>query len=104
MIDYYVSDAKEVNIGALSNVVQTALTFYRMEKIGMTAEQISLATAPVIINPRSLSGEEFSVAAMVAPVFFAVVLIIAVMVSGQVLMYGVLKEKRNRIIEICSHL
>ncbi len=100
MIDYYVSDAKEVNIGALSDAVKAALTFYRMEKMGMTAEEISLATAPVVLNPRSLSGEEFSVAAMVAPLFFAVVLIVAVMVSGQVLMYGVIKEKRNRIIEI----
>jgi len=100
MIDYYVKDAKEVNMGTLSDAVQAALTLYRMEKMGMTAEEISLATAPVVLNPRSLSGEEVSVAAMVAPLFFAVVLIIAVMVSGQVLMYGVLKEKRNRIIEI----
>ncbi len=100
MIDYYVKDAKEVNMGTLSDAVQAALTLYRMEKMGMTAEEISLATAPVVLNPRSLSGEEVSVAAMVAPIFFAVVLIFAVMISGQVLMYGVLKEKRNRIIEI----
>jgi ABC-2 type transport system permease protein len=100
MINYYVSDVKEVNIGVLRNAVTAALTLYRMEKIGMTAEEISLASAPVVLYPRSLSGEEVSVAAMVAPLFFSVVLIVAVMISGQVLMYGVLKEKRNRIIEI----
>ncbi|NLA27407.1 MAG: ABC transporter permease [Firmicutes bacterium] len=49
---------------------------------------------------RSISGEEFSIAGAIAPFFFSMVLVIAVMISGQVLMYGVLKEKRNRIVEI----
>lgn len=34
MIDYYVRDAKEAKIGALNEAVTTALTLYRMEKIG----------------------------------------------------------------------
>jgi ABC-2 type transport system permease protein len=100
MIDYYVRDAKEAKIGALNEAVTTALTLYRMEKIGLTAEEINLATAPVVLHSRSVSGEEFSMAASMAPFFFSIVLIIAVMISGQVLMYGVIKEKRNRIIEI----
>jgi ABC-2 type transport system permease protein len=100
MIDYYVRDAKEAKIGALNEAVTTALTLYRMEKIGLTAEEINLATAPVVLHSRSVSGEKFSMAASIAPFFFSVVLIIAVMISGQVLMYGVIKEKRNRIIEI----
>lgn len=100
MIDYYVRDAKEVNMGTIDGAVTAALTLYRMEKIGLTAEEISLATAPVVLHSRSVSGEEFSMAASIAPFFFSIVLIIAVMVSGQVLMYGVIKEKRNRIIEI----
>lgn len=100
MINYYVRDAKEVNIGALGEAVTAALTRYRMEKIGLTEEEINLATAPVVLHPSSVSGEEFSAAAAFAPFFFSLVLVIAVMTSGQVLMYGVLKEKRNRIIEI----
>lgn len=100
MIDYYVQDAKEMNIGAIDGAVTEALTLYRMEKIGLTSEEIGLVTAPVVLNSRNVSGEEFSMAASFAPLLFSIVLIIAVMISGQVLMYGVIKEKRNRIIEI----
>jgi ABC-2 type transport system permease protein len=100
MIDYYVRDAKEMNIGAIDGAVTEALTLYRMEKIGLTSEEIGLVTAPVVLNSRNVSGEEFSMAASFAPLLFSIVLIIAVMISGQVLMYGVIKEKRNRIIEI----
>ncbi len=100
LVEYYVKDAKDVNIVNVDTAVTGAITQYRMEKMGLTAEEISQATAPVALYPRALSGEEISVAAMVAPMFFSVLLVIAVMVSGQVLMYGVIKEKRNRIIEI----
>lgn len=100
MVDYYVRDLKEMNTGVLEGAVKKALTIYRMEKIGLTAEEISLVTAPVVLQMRGVSGEEPSVAAMIAPFIFSMFLIVAVMVSGQVLMYGVLKEKRNRIVEI----
>jgi len=100
MIDYFVRDAKEMNSMALDEAVTAALTRYRMEKTGLTAQEIDLVTAPVVLHPRSVSGEEVSVAAAIAPFFFSMVLVIAVMISGQVLMYGVLKEKRNRIVEI----
>jgi ABC-2 type transport system permease protein len=100
VIDYYVRDVKEMNTMAMEEAVRAALTRYRMEKIGLTAEEIGLATAPVILQRRSVSGAEASMAAMIAPYFVSMVLIIAVMISGQVLMYGVLKEKRNRIVEI----
>jgi ABC-2 type transport system permease protein len=100
MIDYYVGDAKEMNTSAVNEAVTAAVTLYRMEKMGLTAEQISAATAPVVLQSRSVSGEEFSLAEMIAPFFLSIVLIVAVMISGQVLMYGVIKEKRNRIIEI----
>ncbi|MDD3315374.1 MAG: ABC transporter permease [Syntrophaceticus sp.] len=100
MIDYYVRDAKEANIGAFNGAVTSAVTVYRMERIGLSAEEITLATSPVVLNSRSVKGEEFSIAEAIAPFFFAMVLVVAVMISGQVLMYGVIKEKRNRIIEI----
>ncbi len=70
-----------------------AVTIYRMEKIGLTSEEIDEVTAPVVLQPRSISGEEASLAAMIAPLFFSIILLVAVMISGQVLMYGVLKEK-----------
>lgn len=100
VIDFIAHDAKGMNNFYLDEAVRGAVTRYRMEAMGLTAEEIALATAPVVLRPRSVSGEDFSIAETIAPMLFAVVLVFAVMISGQVLMYGVLKEKRSRIIEI----
>lgn len=100
IIDYYVRDAKEMSIGVLNEPVNAALTAYRMVKIGLSSEEISLLTAPVRLQVQSIKGEEPSLATMLAPFIFSVLLFISVVISGQVLMYGVIKEKRNRIVEI----
>lgn len=100
MINYYVRDAKEMNTMIIEEAVRAVMTRYRMEKMGLTAGEIASVTAPVALKVRSVSGEEASIAAMIAPFFFSIVLVVAVMISGQVLMYGVLKEKRNRVVEI----
>lgn len=100
LIDYHTRDVKEMNTIVLSEAVRGALSLYRMEKMGLTTEEIELATAPIVLHTRSISGEEASITAMIVPFFFSIILVVGVMISGQVLMYGVLKEKRNRIIEI----
>jgi ABC-2 type transport system permease protein len=99
-IDYYVQSAREMNAMVLEGAVSAALSSYRMEKIGLNAAEIAVATAPASLHTRSISGEELSIAGMIAPLIFAMLLVVAVMVSGQVLMFGVLREKRNRIVEI----
>ncbi|HHW74781.1 MAG TPA: ABC transporter permease [Firmicutes bacterium] len=99
-IDYYVQSAREMNAMVLEGAVSAALSSYRMEKIGLNAAEIAVATAPASLHTRSISGEEVSIAGMIAPLIFAMLLVVAVMVSGQVLMFGVLREKRNRIVEI----
>src|SRR5690554_1841641 len=45
LIDYYARDAKEMNTSFIEGAIKAALTRYRMEKIGLTAEEINLATA-----------------------------------------------------------
>ena len=100
VIHYHVRDAKEMNTMILEEAVRAVMTRYRMEKMGLSAAEIASATAPVALKVRSVSGEEASIAAMIAPFFFSILLVVAVMISGQVLMYGVLKEKRNRVVEI----
>ncbi len=100
IIDYYDRDAKGMNTALLEGAIKAALTRYRLEKMGLSEEEINLATAPVMLRVRSVSGEEVSFAAVIAPMFFCILLVLAVVISGQVLMYGVLKEKRNRIVEI----
>ena len=100
LIKYYVRDAKEMNVGILNEPVRAALAIYRMEKIGLTAEEKSLLTAPVQLQAQSIKGEETSIATILAPFIFSVLLFVSVLISGQVLLYEVIKEKRNRVIEI----
>ncbi len=59
-----------------------------------------MATSQVSIQTRTLAGEEGSIAEMLVPFAVVFILVLAAMFSGQVLMYGVIKEKRNRIVEL----
>ncbi|HHX59121.1 MAG TPA: ABC transporter permease, partial [Candidatus Moranbacteria bacterium] len=99
-VNYYVPDSRSQNTMVLGEGVRTVVTLYRMEKMGLTAAQINAATMPVTLQTRELSGEEASWAALVVPLVFGILLAFATMFTGQVLMYGVIKEKRNRIVEI----
>jgi ABC-2 type transport system permease protein len=73
---------------------------YRLQKAGLSEAQIRLAVTPVLIQARSLAGEEPSLAEMLVPYAVVFILVLAAIFSGQVLMFGVIKEKRNRIVEI----
>ncbi len=99
-ISYYVGNTREHAPYALSSAVSTAVTFYRLDKMGLDPEEINLATAPVRLQSRALTGEEATMAAFLVPMAVGMILIFAAIFSGQVLMYGVIKEKRNRIVEI----
>ena len=99
-VNYYVKDTREQNTMVISGAVSSVITLYRMEKVGLTREQISTVSAPVVLQNRALTGEEASIASLLVPIAFSVILIFAAMFTGQVLMYGVIKEKRNRIVEI----
>lgn len=100
MIPYFVKDVREQNTMVLYEGLRYAVTLYRLQEMGLSTEQVRLATAPVALQNRSLEGEEASITDLLVPMFMAILLILAAMFSGQVLMYGVVKEKRNRIVEI----
>ncbi|MEW6524515.1 MAG: ABC transporter permease [Bacillota bacterium] len=99
-IYYYTLNARSAKRQALQASLGGLLRYYRLAELGLGPEQIAAATTPVHIEFLSLSGEETSVAAQVAPMIVVMVLIMAALLSGQVLMYGVIREKRNRIVEI----
>ena len=99
-VSYYVPDSRNQNTVLLSEGVRAVLSRYWLEKMGLTAEQIDTATMPVMLEIKELSGEETSWTALVVPLVFAMLLVFATIFTGQVLMYGVIKEKRNRIVEI----
>ncbi|NMD42515.1 MAG: ABC transporter permease, partial [Firmicutes bacterium] len=52
LIDYHVRDARQMNSLSLDGALQEALTRYRMEQLGLSAEEITLATAPVSLHLR----------------------------------------------------
>ncbi len=99
-IPYYVSDTRNINLNVINRLVTNPVTVYRMRQLNMDDEQIALATMPVYLTAKSIGGEEPHIAEFVAPLAMAMILIFAVIFTGQVLMYGVIKEKKNRIVEI----
>ncbi len=99
-VSYYVKDSRDQNTGHLSGALRSAVTTYRLESLGLSGEDIEQATATVSLQTLSFAGEEASLAALFLPLAIGMLLIFSVMFSGQVLMYGVIKEKRNRIVEI----
>lgn len=99
-VNYYVRDNRDQNTAALFGAVREAVTVYRLEKMGLGCDEISLVMTPVSFKTLSLAGEEASIAGFLIPFGVAMLLIFAALFSGQVLMYGVIREKRNRIVEI----
>ncbi len=99
-IPYFVSDARNVNMSVLRGSLTYPVTVYRLQELNLSEDQIVAATIPVDIVTRSISGEEPQMAEFIAPLAMAMILIFAVIFTGQVLMMGVIKEKKNRIVEI----
>ncbi len=99
-IPYYVSDARDMNVGVLRGAINQPVQVYRLQHLGLSAEEIEKASLPVNISARSIEGEEPQISDFLAPLALAMMLLLAVIFSGQVLMYGVIKEKKNRIVEI----
>ncbi len=102
-MNLYASDLRQVNPNMLRNALQAPLSQYRLDQLGLDAEIILSATQPVELQVQELrDGEaaDMSIAGMVVPLAVAMVLIMSALLSGQVLMYGVIKEKRNRVVEI----
>ncbi|MEW5784150.1 MAG: ABC transporter permease [Bacillota bacterium] len=99
-IPYYVKDTRDQNTFVLADAVRYTVNLHRLQTAGLSDAAVRLATAPIIFQTRSLAGEEASLAEMLVPYAVVFILVLAAMFSGQVLMYGVIKEKRNRIVEI----
>ncbi|MEW6244482.1 MAG: ABC transporter permease [Bacillota bacterium] len=99
-VPYYVKDTRDQRAVALSEAVRYSVTRYRLLQAGLSPDQVRLVTAPVVLQVRSLAGEAASWVEMLVPYAVTLILVLAAIFSGQVLMYGVMKEKRNRIVEI----
>ncbi len=99
-IPYIVRDAREHHPLLLHDKLNAVIVNQRLQSEGFSAEEATGLITPVRMKTRSIAGEEPSLMSFLAPFMFGMVLIFSAMFSGQVMMYGVIKEKRNRIVEI----
>lgn len=96
----YMEDVRDVNLGEAKSVIDNAVVSYRMEQKGLDPGEIQAATSPVNLETRTVTGEEPEMVDFIVPLVAGMALIFSVLFSGQILMYGVIKEKRNRVVEI----
>ncbi len=81
--------------------LEKVITEFRLESLGLVKEDISSATRPVSLGVQALEEEApFAIARFLVPIALGMILLLSVIFSGQMLMYGVIKEKRNRVVEI----
>jgi len=101
-IPFYVRDLKNVSPNQLRSVFNNAATYYRLEKIGLTEYEVETVTASISFLTRTIGEQEdeLSVVDVVFPIILGMGLMFSVIFSGQIMMYGVIKEKRNRIVEL----
>lgn len=96
----YAKDLMDFSRGELEQMIQPAFTQYRLQTSGISPEDFASILTPTSVQLFSVSGEEDNVFSFVIPLFAGMFLFISVLFSGQILMQSVIKEKRNRIIEI----
>jgi len=101
-IPFYVRDVRDVNTNQLRRVLNNAATYYRLEEIGLDEKEVETVTAPVAFMTRTIgeTEDEISMAGIFLPMVLGMGLLFSVIFSGQIMMYGVIKEKRNRIVEL----
>ncbi|MTI94162.1 MAG: ABC transporter permease [Firmicutes bacterium] len=97
---FYLADAKDISRNDLQQSLQPAYTQYRLQASGVNPEELASIMVPATVNVLTVSGEEQGIADILIPMFTGMILFISILFSGQILMQSVIKEKRNRIIEI----
>lgn len=93
-------DLMDFSRGELEQVLQPAFTQYRLQVSGISPQEFAAILTPTSVQMFSVSGEEDDPLAFAIPLMAGFLLLIAILFSGQVLMQSVIKEKRNRVIEI----
>lgn len=96
----FVKDLMDFNRGELEQMLQPAFTQYRLQVSGISPQDFASILTPTSVQMFSVSGEKDDPFAFAIPLLTGMLLLIAILFSGQVLMQSVIKEKRNRIIEI----
>jgi len=96
-------DRMEARSSIANMVLSRAVTNYRLLQMGLSGEEVAQATEEVRVRTVSIDAdraEDVWIGEMIVPMVVAMGLIFSTVFSGQMMMYGVIKEKRNRIVEI----
>jgi len=96
----YAKDLMDFSRQEVEQLVRPAYTQYRLQVSGISPEEFSSILVPPSLQLFSISGEEDNVFTFLVPLIAGMFLFMSVLFSGQILMQSVIKEKRNRIIEI----
>ncbi|MGI6366082.1 MAG: ABC transporter permease [Bacillota bacterium] len=96
----YAKELMDFSRSELEQMLQPAFTQYRLQVSGISPQDFASILTPASVQIFSVSGEEENALAFAIPLFVGMILFISVLFSGQVLMQSVIKEKRNRIVEI----
>lgn len=99
-LQLYTKDLTDFSRNEVQQMIQPAYTQYRLHISGISPEDFASILVPPSLQMFNISGEEDSIAAFLIPLFTGMFLFISVLFSGQILMQSVIKEKRNRIIEV----
>ncbi len=99
-MNLYVRDIRDFSRSELEQLLQPAFTQYRLGVTGISPQEFTFILAPISVRMSSVSGEEENVLSFIIPFFAGMILFVSVLFSGQILMQSVIKEKRNRIVEI----
>ncbi len=99
-MQFYEDETMDISRADLQQFVQPAFTLYRLQISGISPEDFGSIMLPATIQLRTISGEEPDFAGFIVPLATGMMLFISVLFSGQILMQSIIKEKRNRVIEI----
>ncbi|MDD4078700.1 MAG: ABC transporter permease, partial [Eubacteriales bacterium] len=99
-MELFAKDVMNFNREEAEQLIQPAFTQYRLQVSGISSQEFAAILTPASLQLFSVSGEEENVFAFVIPLLAGMFLFVSLLFSGQILMQSVIKEKRNRIIEI----
>lgn len=96
----FAKDIINFNSNEFQQLVQPAFTRLRLQESGISPQQFSSLLTPATLALSSVSGETDNPFRFFVPLLAGLFLFVSLLFSGQVLMQSVIKEKRNRIVEI----
>ncbi len=100
LFTYCVASVPEAQVPAVHKLVEVSFVAYRLRDMGLTRQEIEAVTGAAALHVTPVHKGRDLVGGILIPLLMAATLVFASIFSGQMLMYGVIKEKRNRIVEV----